>query len=76
MTQHRIDTAGDLATIATAPYQRLDARMRDIVDHGISVQENTNTMSALEYLRSHGIAARVIERVLLEPQRRRNFTRN
>ncbi len=52
-------------------YERRDMRCRDIVDHAISVQEASNTMSALEYLRSHDIAAHVIERVLLDPDRRR-----
>ena len=38
----------------------------------ISVQEASNTVSAVEYLKSHGIAPKVIERVLLEPARRRS----
>lgn len=53
------------------PYQRSDLQRRDIVNRGILVQENRNTMSALEYLKSHDIDPKVIERVLLEPQRRR-----
>lgn len=53
-------------------YQRRDVRCRDIVDHAISVQESRNTMSAVEYLKSHDIAPHVIERVLLDPERRRN----
>jgi hypothetical protein len=72
MTQHRIDTAAALAT-ADPSYQRLDLRMRDIVNHAIFVQQISNTVSALEYLKSHDIDARVIERVLLEPQRRRSY---
>lgn len=52
-------------------YERRDVRCRDIVDHAISVQESRNTMSAVEYLKSHDIAAHVIERVLLDPDRRR-----
>jgi len=52
-------------------YERRDVRCRDIVDHAISVQESRNTMSAVEYLKSHDIAAHVIERVLLDPERRR-----
>jgi hypothetical protein len=70
MNQHRMDRAGAMAT-ADPNYERLDLRMRDIVNHGISVQESSNTVAALEYLKSHDIDPRVIERVLLEPQRRR-----
>lgn len=56
---------------AAPQYERRDARRRDIVNHGISVQESGNTRSALEYLKAHDIDPQVIERVLLEPQRRR-----
>lgn len=51
---------------------RTDARQRVIVDAGIAVQDSTNTMSAVEYLRRRDIGADVIERVLLEPHRRRS----
>ena len=50
---------------------RTDSRQRAIVDDGIAVQFNANTMSAVEYLRSRNIGRAVIERVLLEPGRRR-----
>ena len=63
---------GSTDTVAVADYQRQDMRRRDIVNHGISVQESSNTMSAIEYLKSHDIDPDVIERVLLEPQRRRS----
>lgn len=53
--------------------QRRDARRRDIVDHGLAMQQGANTMCAVEYLKSHGIPPAVIARVLLEPQRRRSF---
>ncbi len=56
---------------ARADYTRQDVRRRDIVNHAISVQESSNTMSAIEYLKSHDIDPAVIERVLLEPMRRR-----
>ncbi len=56
---------------ARADYTRQDVRRRDIVNHAISVQEGSNTMSAIEYLKAHDIDAAVIERVLLEPMRRR-----
>ena len=56
---------------ARAAYTRLDMRRRDIVNHAISVQENSNTVAALEYLKAHDIAPGVIARVLLEPMQRR-----
>lgn len=71
MTEHQQHGNGDQA-VAVADYQRQDLRRRDIVNHGIAVQENSNTMSAIEYLKSHDIDASVIERVLLEPHRRRH----
>jgi len=71
MNRHEPFNAGQLA-LAETDYQRVDLRRRDIVDHAISVQENSNTMSAIEYLKSHDIDAAVIERVLLDPQHRRN----
>ena len=60
-----------VTTPAEPNYLRCDIYRRDIVDRAISVQESRSTMSALEFLKSHGIDPRVIERVLLEPQRRR-----
>lgn len=61
---------GDVA-VARSDDTRQDGRRRDIVDHAILVQASSNTMSAIEYLKAHDIAATVIERVLLEPLRRR-----
>ena len=52
-------------------HERRDDHARDIVDHAIAVQESANTMSAVEYLKSHDVAPHVIERVLLDPERRR-----
>jgi len=73
MTEHqRSQGAGQMT--AVAGYKRLDARQRDIVDQGIAVQESSNTMSAIEYLKSHDVEAHVIERVLLEPERRRTHS--
>jgi hypothetical protein len=57
--------------LATMDESRIDARQRRIVDAGIAVQGSSNTMSAFEYLRAHDVATDVIERVLLEPHRRR-----
>jgi hypothetical protein len=70
MTQVPNPMAGNLA-LDEPNYQRRDLRCRDIVDHAISVQESTNTMSAFEYMKSHDISADVIERVLLDPDHRR-----
>lgn len=53
-------------------YTRQDGRRRDIVNHAICVQESSNTMSAIEYLKAHDIDAAVIARVLLEPMHRRS----
>ena len=69
---HQSHSAGVRQLAATADYQRQDIRRHDIVNHGISVQQSSNTVSAIEYLMSHNIAADVIERVLLDPQRRRS----
>ena len=73
MNQYERANAGNLALVEPA-YERTDARKRDIVNQAISVQESSNTVSALEYLKSHGISPHVIERVLLEPGRRRQPT--
>ncbi|MDB5920352.1 MAG: hypothetical protein JWR40_4586 [Massilia sp.] len=64
------DMAGNCA-IDEPSYERRDEHSRDIVDHAIAVQQSRNTMSAVEYLKSHDIAADVIERVMLDPERRR-----
>lgn len=52
--------------------ERSDMHQRAIVDDGIAVQFSANTMSAVEYLRSRNVGRTVIERVLLEPGRRRS----
>ena len=65
---------GDNVAIDEPNYERRDVRCRDIVDHAIAVQESRNTMSAFEYLKSHDIEADVIERVLLDPERRRTHS--
>ena len=70
MNPLRNDVAGNCA-VDEPNYERRDIRCRDIVDHAIAVQESRNTMSAVEYLKSHDVAAHVIERVLLDPERRR-----
>jgi hypothetical protein len=50
---------------------RCDARQCDIVACGIALLRESGIMTAVEYLKSHAIRPHVIERVLLEPQRRR-----
>lgn len=56
---------------AGAAEERTDQHQRLVVDDGIAVQGNTNTMSAVEFLRSRNVGHAVIERVLFEPMRRR-----
>jgi hypothetical protein len=69
MEQARI---GRTARLSTMDESRTDLRQRRIVDAGIAVQGSSNTMSAVEYLRTRDIGAHVIERVLLEPHLRRS----
>jgi hypothetical protein len=72
MNQTRLQSPGDHAIVATVD-ARMDLRQQDIVECGIAMQRSSNTMSAFEYLRSRDVDQRVIERVLLYPQRRRLF---
>ncbi len=44
----------------------LDAAQKNIVNHGLDVQAEFNTVCAVEYLKSYDIDAEVIERVLLK----------
>ncbi len=71
MSSKQLQGAGQ-PPAASTDYTRQDARRRDIVDHAISVQESSNTMSAIEYLKAHDIDAALIARVLLEPMQRRS----
>lgn len=70
MNQYQPASADGGAVLAPS-YERTDARRRDIVDHAVALQAASNTVAALEYMKSRGIAPHVIERVLLEPERRR-----
>jgi hypothetical protein len=70
MNQYRTEFPGDLAVANDA---RMDRQKHDIVQHGISMQQSSNTMSAVEYLKSRDVAPHVIERVLLDPRRRRSL---
>ncbi|MDT1857818.1 hypothetical protein FPK33_24570, partial [Acinetobacter baumannii] len=57
--------------LAASSELRCKSQQRDIVSHGIATLHESGTMPAVEYLKSHGVRAQVIERVLLEPARRR-----
>lgn len=70
MNQDTLDLADGESLVS---YQRRDTRQRDIVDLGIALQQRSNTMSAVEYLRSQDVGHDVIERVLTEPGRRRSW---
>jgi hypothetical protein len=70
MNQDTFDQADGEPLIS---YQRRDTQQRDIVDLGIALQQRSNTMSAVEYLRSQDVGHDVIERVLTEPGRRRSW---
>ena len=54
------------------PEARHDEAQRTIVEHGISMQQSSNTMSAVEFLKSRDVGPQVIARVLLEPEKRRS----
>lgn len=65
--------AGGTAAAPPLACQRSDIRQGAIVDRAIAMQAQSNTVSAIEFLKSHGVDARLIERVLLDPHRRRSF---
>lgn len=50
---------------------RVDQARCDIVERGIEVQASFSTLCAVEYMQSHDISAAVIQRVLLQPAKRR-----
>ena len=70
MNQDPLDLADGESLVS---YQRRDTRQSDIVDLGVALQQRSNTMSAVEYLRSQDVGHDVIERVLTEPGRRRSW---
>lgn len=71
MNPHEFQAGGGVA-VAEPSYERIDAQRRQIVNHGILMQETSTTISALEYLKSHEIAPDVIARVLHDPAQRRS----
>jgi hypothetical protein len=70
MDQSLYENSGGSA-IAEPNNARLDHRQHEIVEHGILLQLNGNTVSAFEFLRGRDVDPQVIRRVLLEPHRRR-----
>ncbi len=50
---------------------RSDVHQRDIVTSSLALLGESGVMTALEYLKTHAVRPQVIERVLLEPRRRR-----
>jgi len=68
--------ASSAARVPATPHScelRRDLRQRDIVDSAIAMlnQGHGSIMPAVEYLKAHAIRPHVIERVMLEPARRR-----
>lgn len=57
--------------VAGSSELRQNASQCDVVARGIATLVESGIMPAVEYLKSHGVRLHVIERVLLEPQRRR-----
>lgn len=51
--------------------QRRNEEWSTVVNRGILVQSSFNTVCAIEYMKSHNVDPRVIERVLLHPDQRR-----
>lgn len=50
---------------------RANVDQRDVVTRGIATQGESGAVPAIEYLKSQGVRPAIIERVLLEPGRRR-----
>ena len=63
---------GSVLTGNGQPEARHDEAQRTIVERGISMQQSSNTMSAVEFLKSRDVGPQVIARVLLEPEKRRS----
>lgn len=52
--------------------QRLDVESSNIVNQAITLQNDSGTLRALEYLKSFNVAPAIIERVLTSPHLRRS----
>ena len=61
----------DHQRVASSSELRSNASQRDVVARGIATLCELGVMPAVEYLKSNGVRAKVIERVVLEPERRR-----
>jgi hypothetical protein len=57
--------------VAASTELRQNVGQQDIVARGIATLAESGIMPAVEYLKTHGVRPHVIERVVLEPQRRR-----
>lgn len=68
MNQSKLTVPGETGTTQE---KRRDGKQREMVNHAVCLQRDNSTLCALEYLKSNAIPAAVIERVLLEPDRRR-----
>jgi hypothetical protein len=72
MDQSHDKNLDDLA-LAEPVDGRTDSHLRDVVEHGIYMQQSGNTVAAVEFLKARDVDLKVIRRVLLEPQRRRRL---
>lgn len=57
--------------VAGSSELRSNVNQRDVVARGIATLGELGIMPAVEYLKSNGVGPKVIERVVLEPGRRR-----
>ncbi len=64
---HSLESAAPVSVFQ--PRQNQDCSA--VVERGIVVQSSFNTICAIEYMKSHNVDPRVIERVLLHPELRR-----
>ncbi|MYM73727.1 hypothetical protein GTP55_12225 [Duganella sp. FT109W] len=57
--------------VSLAQQSRHNEECSAVVNRGIVVQSSFNTVCAIEYMKSHNVDPKVIERVLLHPEQRR-----
>ncbi|QJD94336.1 hypothetical protein HH213_28500 [Duganella dendranthematis] len=60
--------------VSLAQQSRHNEECSAVVNRGILVQSSFNTVCAIEYMKSHNVDPKVIERVLLHPDQRREVT--
>lgn len=58
-------------SVAVPAEMRRDQRQREVVARGVALLGDAGMVPAVEFLKSHKVKSQVIERVLLEPGRRR-----